>query len=411
MISTTSDRAVTLDRLPGGGFDAEAALAAVRRAIGPRKDAAQVQLHEPLFVGREREYVLDAIDSTFVSSVGEYVNRFERDLARICGVGHAIATANGTAALHVALLLAGVKAGDEVLIPALTFVATANAVAYCGAVPHLCDVTERTLGLDPLKLDAHLARIAERSGEGCRNRETGRRIAAVMPMHTFGHPVELDELLDVCRRWGIALVEDAAEALGSTYKGSHVGGVGRVAGLSFNGNKIVTTGGGGAILTNDPGLAKLAKHLTTTAKIPHRWAFDHDMLGYNYRLPNLNAALGCAQLEQLPDFLAAKRTLAERYIGAFRGVRGATIFQDADFARSNYWLVIMLLDEPDLEARDRFMSLCHASDVLVRPAWSCMQRQAAYLDVPRMDLGVTEALEARIVSLPSSVILGRDDAS
>lgn len=396
--------------LANSTFDPEAAFAAIERVVGATRthSGRPVQLHEPLFEGKERDYVIDAIDSTFVSSVGEYVNRFEREIAAICDVEHAVVTVNGTAALHMCLFLVGVKPGDEVLVPALTFIATANAVAYCGAVPHFCDVTERTLGLAPEKLEAHLDRVAERVGGECRNRLTGRRIAAVMPMHTFGHPVELDELREICDRWGLPLVEDAAEGLGSRYKGRHVGGFGRVGGLSFNGNKIVTTGGGGAILTNDPDLARRAKHLTTTAKRAHAWEFNHDELAWNYRMPNLNAALGCAQLEQLPTFLAAKRRLADAYVEAFEAVPGARVFRDQPFAESNHWLVAMLLDEPGVPVRDAFLRLGHDRGVSLRPAWAAMHRQPMYLDCPRDDLSVTEDLEARIINLPSSVFIARD---
>jgi len=266
-------------------------------------DRHAIALHEPSFAGNEWTYVKDCLDTGWVSSVGAYVDRLEADLSAYAGVRNAIAVVNGTAALHICLILAGVKANDEVLIPALTFVATANAVAYCGAVPHFADVEERTLGIDPTRLADYLTTTAELRSGGCYNRRTGRRIKAVVAMHTFGHPVDLDPLWRHCLRFGIELIEDAAESLGSFYKGRHTGNWGRLAAVSFNGNKIVTTGGGGAILTNDQELALQARHITTTAKIPHRWAFDHDRIGYNYRLPNINAALGCAQLEQLPGFL------------------------------------------------------------------------------------------------------------
>jgi perosamine synthetase len=298
-----------------------------------------------------------------------------------------------------------VEAGDEVLLPALTFVATANAVSYCAAIPHFCDSEAATLGLDPDKLDRHLAAIAERSSGGCRNRHTGRRIAAVVPMHTFGHPVRMDRLAEVAARWNIPIVEDAAEALGSQYQGRHVGHHGLLACLSFNGNKPVTTGGGGAIVTANERVARAAKHLTTTAKTPHQWAFLHDQVGYNYRLPNINAALGCAQLEQLDAFVAAKRRLALRYQEAFRDVPGASIFSDAEDARSNYWLVTMLLDEPDIAVRDAFLAACHEAGLLCRPAWTAMHRLPIYAGCPRMELSAAEALEARIVNLPSSMSL------
>ena len=410
MTSTISDPAAAgaAARL-NSGFDAEAAYAAIERVL--RATPRPASLHEPMFRGREWDYVKETLDSGWVSSVGSYVDRFERDLAEICEVRHAVVAVNGTAALHMCLLLAGVRQGDEVLAPALTFIATANAISYCGAIPHFCDVTERTLGLDPVLLDAHLRATAEIKDGACHNRSTGRRISACMPMHAFGHPAEMDELAEVCARWRIALVEDAAEALGSRYKGRHVGNFGLVSGLSFNGNKIVTTGGGGAILTNDPAIAKAAKHLTTTAKQPHKWAFNHDAVGYNYRMPNLNAALGCAQLEQLPGFRADKRALTARYIHEFAAVAGARIFADAPFAESNYWLVTMLLDKPDVAVRDAFLERCHAGKVLARPVWTCMHRLPLYEHCPRMDLAWAEQLEARIVNLPSSVIIERDYAA
>ena len=391
---------------PHEAFDIPCAIEAVERVVG---DAPRpVSLHEPRFAGHEWDYVKETLDSGWVSSVGKYVDRFEAMLAERCEVPHAIATVNGTAALHACLLLAGVQSGDEVLLPALTFIATANAVSYCGAVPHFCDSEEGTLGLDPGKLDRHLTDVAELAGGGCRNRKTGRRIAAVVPMHTFGHPARMDRLTKVAARWNIPIVEDAAEALGSRYQARHVGHHGLLACLSFNGNKPVTTGGGGAIITVDAEIARAAKHLTTTAKKPHQWAFLHDQVGYNYRLPNINAALGCAQLEQMDAFVAAKRRLAARYQEAFRDVPGAAIFVDADDSQSNYWLVTMLLDEPNLAVRDAFLAACHERGLLCRPAWTAMHRLPMYERCPRMDLSVAEELEARIVNLPSSMTLELD---
>jgi perosamine synthetase len=290
----------------------QAVLEATRRVVPAR--AGSVALHEPEFRGNEWAYLRECLDTGWVSSVGKFVDRFEAMLVEATGAKHAIAVVNGTAALHACLLLAGVQRHDEVLIPTLTFIATANAVSYIGAVPHFVDSTTRTLGVDAEKLEAHLRAIAEVRDGACRNRATDAVIRALVPMHTFGHPADLDELAALCERWKLVLVEDAAESLGSRYKGRHTGTVGRVAALSFNGNKPVTTGGGGAILTDDPALAKRAKHLTTTARVAHRWSFLHDEVGYNYRLPNLNAALGCAQLERFPDILARKRLLAARYI-------------------------------------------------------------------------------------------------
>jgi perosamine synthetase len=321
------------------------------------------------------------------------------------GAAHAVATINGTAALHICLQLVGVQRGDEVLIPTLTFIATANAVSYTGATPHFVDSEARTLGVDATKLEAYLREIAEIRDDSCRNRRTGAVIRALMPMHTFGHPVDLDAVIELCTRWHLALVEDAAESLGSWYHGRHTGNFGRAAGLSFNGNKIVTTGGGGAILTNDCDIGKLAKHLTTTARVAHHWSFIHDQVGYNYRLPNLNAALGCAQIERLPDFLARKRRLAERYIEAFRDVSGVTVMREPDNCLSNYWLNALLLDHADRTARDAILTALNDMGLMVRPVWTLMHWLPMYANCPRMDLSCAEALEQRIVNVPSSPFL------
>lgn len=385
-------------------LDLEGIVRAIRSALP--KSEEPVQLHEPHFEGNEWPYIKECLDTRWVSSVGSYVDRFERELAEYAGVKRAVAVVNGTAALHVCLKLAGVRAGDEVIIPTLTFVATANAVAYCGAIPHLADSAEATLGLDPAKLAEHLAEIAEIADGACRNRLTGRPIRAVLPMHTFGHAVDLEPLLEVCRRWKLPLIEDAAESLGTFYRGRHTGNYGCLAALSFNGNKIITTGGGGAILTNDEELGRLAKHLTTTAKVPHRWEFSHDQVGFNYRMPNLNAALGCAQLEQLPGFLAAKRALAERYRAAFDGVSGIRYFSEPAGSRSNYWLNTLVLDEAHADKRDAVLAVANAAGLTTRPAWTLMHRLPMFQEAPRMDLSVSESLERRILNIPSGVALG-----
>jgi perosamine synthetase len=384
-------------------LDTRAIVAAVR-AVVPAT-ATRVALHEPEFHGNEWVYVKECLDSGWVSSAGSYVDRFEAMLQDFTGAACAVATVNGTAALHVCLQLVGVQRGDEVLIPALTFIATANAVSYTGATPHFVDSETRTLGVDAVKLDAYLREIAEVHDDVCRNRRTGAVIRALVAMHTFGHPVDLDAVVALCARWRIALVEDAAESLGSWYRGRHTGTFGRVAGVSFNGNKIVTTGGGGAILTNDGEIGELAKHLTTTARVAHRWAFVHDRVGFNYRLPNLNAALGCAQMERLPDFLARKRRLAERYIEAFRGVAGVTVLREPPHCRSNYWLNVLLLDRPDRAALDAVLTALDDVGVMGRPVWTLMHRLPMYAACPRMDLSCAETLEQRIVNLPGSPFL------
>ena len=364
-----------------------------------------IPLHEPHFGGNEWGYVKECLDTGWVSSVGKFVDRFEADLAAYTGVKRAVAVVNGTAALQMALLLVGVRPGDEVLIPALTFVATANAVTYCGAIPHLVDSEERTLGLDPHKLEMYLSGIVEMRSDGAWNRQTGRRLKAVVPMHTFGHPVDLDSLEAVCSEYQLELVEDAAESLGSWYKGEHTGNRGKVSALSFNGNKIITTGGGGAILTNDEELGRLAKHLTTTAKIPHRWEFNHDQIGYNYRMPNLNAALGCAQLEQLPGFIESKRLLAERYRCAFADIEGVRFFCEPVDCRSNYWLNVLLLDKKQEGERDKLLDITNTGGIMTRPAWTPMHRLPMFADCPRMDLSVAESLERRLINIPSSANL------
>lgn len=364
-------------------------------------------LHEPTFAGNEWAYVKECIDTGWVSTAGKYVGRFEEMLRQTTGAAHAIAVMNGTAALHICLQLAGVRRGDEVLIPALTFIATANAVAYCGATPHLVDSEERTLGMDATKLDRYLRDIAGVKDGVCVNKRTGAVIRAAVPMHTFGHPVDLDALSEVCARWKLVLVEDAAESLGATYRGRHTGNAGLLSALSFNGNKVVTTGGGGAVLTNDPVIGRRAKHITTTARLVHRWSFLHDEVGYNYRMPNLNAALGCAQLEELPRFIEAKRAQVGRYARALAGVPGVKLFTEQPWARSSYWLNALLLDVPDLATRDRLLEETNARGIQTRPVWTLMHRLPHFEACPRDDLSVAEAIDQRLVNLPSSPVLKR----
>ncbi len=359
-------------------------------------------LHEPEFAGNEWKYIKDCLDTRMVSSVGSYVDRFERMLEEYTGAKHAVAVVNGTAGLHIALKLAGVQPGDEVLVPALTFVASANAVTYCGATPHFADSEESTLGMDPDKLAEYLRAQTEQRSGVCLNRRTGKVIRAMLPMHTFGHPVRLEELIRVARNFRITLIEDAAESIGSYYHGRHTGTFGVMGVLSFNGNKTITTGGGGAILTNDAELAKRAKHLTTTAKIPHPWEYRHDEIGYNYRLPNLNSALGCAQLEQLPGFLAAKTQLYELYHKALKGINDVSLFSSPPGCRSNYWLQTLLLAkerEGDLES---VLAKLHQGKILARPAWTLLNQLDPFKIYPRMPLDSVEDLVQRIVNLPST---------
>jgi aminotransferase in exopolysaccharide biosynthesis len=371
---------------------------AIRAVVGQGPAA----LHEPLFAGNEWRYVKECLDSTYVSSVGAFVDRFEGALAAFTGARHAVAVVNGTAALHVALRLAGVQPGDEVLMPSLCFVATAAAIRYCGAIPHFVDAEEGTLGLDPAALRGHLERISALR-DGVRvNGASGRPIRVVVPMHTFGHPVDVRGLADVADDFGLRVVEDAAESLGSLVAGRHTGTFGVMGTVSFNGNKTITTGGGGAILTDDSDLARRAKHVTTTARVPHRWAFVHDEVGYNYRMPNINAALGCAQIEQLPLLLEAKRRLFGRYQAAFANVPHVRVFGEPDGTRSNYWLQTLVLDEEVAAQRDAILEATNAAGLMTRPAWVLMHHLAPYRDCPRMPLPVAESLERRLVNVPSS---------
>ncbi|MFD3000874.1 LegC family aminotransferase [Pontibacter toksunensis] len=360
-----------------------------------------IPLHEPRFIGNEKKYVADAIDSTFVSSVGAYVNRFEEMMQDLTGAKYAVATVNGTAALHMALLVAGVKRGDEVLSQDLTFIATANAISYIGAHPVFLDIDRRTLGLSADKLEAFLQEYGQKRDEGTVNTSTGNRIAACVPMHTYGFPCEIERIAAICREWNIPLIEDAAESLGSYYKGKHTGTSGLMGAFSFNGNKTVTCGGGGAIVTDNKELAKLAKHLTTQAKVPHAWEFNHDHIGYNYRMPNLNAALACAQLEQLHAFVENKRGLAETYKRFFSEVENLTYCEEGPDAKANYWLNALLLDSK--EERDTFLTEANSNGVMSRPAWTLMHKLPMFQNCQHHDVSVSEWVEERLVNIPSSV--------
>lgn len=377
----------------------------IERVLG--RPAHPIALHEPEFSGNEWSYVKECLDSGWVSSVGKYVDEFESRLAAYTGAKYAIATVNGTTGLHAALHVAGVEPGDEVLVPALTFVATANAVSHCGAVPHFVDSAEANFGLDPLALAEYLAYVAEPTTDVCRNRLTGRRLAAIVPTHVFGHPVDMEALLDVAARYKLAVVEDAAESLGSWIGNRHTGTFGRMGVLSFNGNKIITTGGGGAILTDDREVALRLKHLTTTAKLPHRWEFVHDEVAYNYRLPNLNAALGCAQLERLPTMLLKKRKLAEAYADAFADANEFRFAEESPGCTSNYWLNAILLPTALGMQRDEFIGAAHEAGFQCRPVWRLMHRLAMYAHCPRAELPVAKRIEQQLINIPSSASLSR----
>ena len=362
-----------------------------------------IPLHEPHMGDLEREYVSSCVESTFVSSVGEYVDQFENEIAEYTGAKRAIAVVNGTAALHISLLLAEVQKDDEVLVPGLTFAATANAVAYAGAVPHFVDSEEETLGICPIALDAYLSEFCKVRDQGCLNKKTGRKISAMVPVHIFGHPCKIEELIEVARKYKVKVVEDAAESLGSFYKGRHTGTFGMLGTVSFNGNKIITTGGGGAILTNDDDLANQAKHLTTTAKVPHRWEYVHDQVGYNYRMPNLNAAFGCAQFKRLPEFLESKRKLFEVYEENLSGINGIRLLQAPPQCTSNYWLQTILLE--GTEQRDDVLAAFNEAGYMSRPVWTGLHKLKPFETCPRMEMKVTDMLEKRIINLPSSAFL------
>ncbi len=363
-----------------------------------------VMLHEPLLEGNAKKYVTSCIDENWVSSVGAFVDRFEQDLAKACGAKYAIAMTNGTSALSASLIMMGVQPDDEVLIPSLTFVATANAVSHANAVPHFVEVEEQSLGIDPVALDQYLRETVTSKNGLSVNKHTGRVIRALMPVHVFGHPCQLAALKAIAEKYNLLLLEDATEALGSRIGEQRIGSDG-VAVFSFNGNKIITTGGGGAITLQDEETYKRFKHTISTGKLPHAWRFDHDVVAWNYRMPNLNAALGCAQLEGLEKFIAAKRNLAERYAKAFLDVKGARILQEPEGTTSNYWLVALMVDDGDEVWLEDTLTAFHNAQILCRPLWTPLHQLPMYSASPRSDLRLTESLVQRVISLPSSVKL------
>lgn len=361
-----------------------------------------IPLHAPVFMGNEQAYLAETIDSTFVSSVGKFVDEFEQKIQDFTHTARTIATVNGTATLHTALHLTGIQAGDLVITQALTFVATCNALYHMGAKPIFIDIEPNAFGLCPKATSSWLSENAVLDANGqCRHKESGAAIKAIMPMHTFGHPVQLDELLLICEEWNLVLIEDAAESLGSYYKSQHTGTLGRFGTLSFNGNKVITTGGGGMLLCRDQEDGVKAKHITTTAKAPHAYEFYHDEPGFNYRMPNLNAALGCAQMEQLEVILANKRVTAERYAEFFEN-SDYKFVKEPEYARSNYWLNAIVC--PDLDSRNKLLETTNAQGVMTRPVWQLMHRLPMFADALRGDLTNSEWAEARLVNLPSSVV-------
>lgn len=357
----------------------------------------------PKFIGNEKKYLNECIDTTFVSSVGQFVDRFEEDAARYTGAKKAVVCVSGTNALHMALMLVGVERDDEVLTQALTFIATCNALSYIGAHPVFLDVDKSTMGLSPDAVKEWLSRNAEIRDGQCYNKRTGRRVKACVPMHTFGHPVRINELVNICNECHIELVEDAAESIGSRYNGQHTGTFSKVGAISFNGNKTITTGGGGMLLFQDEELGKYAKHITTQAKIPHRWEFRHDHIGYNYRMPNINAALGCAQLENLDKYVADKRETAKRYAEYFAGMNGIEFFVEPENAFSNYWLNAVLL--PNKEEQIRFLEYTNDHGVMTRPIWELMNRLPMFENCETDGLENTIMFADRVVNIPSSVRL------
>lgn len=364
-----------------------------------------VPLHAPTFIGNEKKYLNECIDSTFVSSVGNFVDRFEREMEAYTGAARAVVCVNGTNALHMSLILAGVERDDEVITQALTFIATCNAISYIGAYPVFLDVDKDTMGLSPIALDNWLESNAFLDDDGdCRNKHTGRRVKACVPMHTFGHPARVDQLAQICEKWNITLVEDAAESIGSLYKGKHTGTFGKIGAISFNGNKTITTGGGGMLLFRDRELGDFAKYLTTQAKVPHRWEFVHDHIGYNYRMPNINAALGCAQLECIGSFIDSKRNTAKAYAEFFSSrPSGIEFVIEPEESRSNYWLNAVIL--PDRATRDAFLEATNDNGVMTRPVWELMNRLPMFAGAETDSLANTIWLADRIVNIPSSVII------
>lgn len=361
-----------------------------------------IPLHRPYFLGNEKKYLSEAIDSTFVSSVGNSVEEFETKIAEYTGIKYAVAMVNGTAALHLALKMAGVKRDTEVITQSLTFVATCNAIDYCGASPIFVDVNKNTASLDPSSLESFLKKHCELRDDGlCWNKKNNKKVKACLPMHTFGLPAQLDEIKKICSDYNLILVEDAAESLGSFYKENHTGSAGLLSTLSFNGNKIITTGSGGMILTNDKEIALTAKHLSTTAKKPHIWDFLHDKVGFNYRLSNLNAALGLAQLESLPSYIENKRWVSEQYFEW--GKKNNEIFlKEMNNTKSNYWLNTLVVN--DREKRDKFLEVTNKNEIMTRPAWTPMHKLPMYSNCEKGDMTNTEWLFDRLVSVPSSIV-------
>lgn len=361
-----------------------------------------IPLHEPRFMGNEKKYLNECIDTTYVSSVGKFVDELEDKIASYTGTRYAVATSNGTSALHIALLVCNVKSDDEVITQPLTFIATCNAISYCGARPIFIDVDKDTMGLSPSALKEFLNKNTLIKNQQCINKKSGQKIKACVPIHTFGHPCRIDEIKSICDQYYINVIEDVAESLGSFYKDKHTGTFGQMGATSFNGNKIVTAGGGGCIVTNNKALAKKAKHLTTTARVPHKWKYSHDMIGYNYRMPNLNAGLMVAQLEQIEQFLLNKRELANTYESFFSGT-SIKFIKELKHSKSNYWLNAIILK--DKKQRDLFLDETNSAGVMTRPTWVLMNKLPMFNKYQCSDLTNAKWLEERVVNIPSSVTI------
>ena len=374
---------------------------AIRSVLGD----SEYCLHKPQLDHSELDNLKICIETSFVSSVGEYVDKFENMLSNFTKSENVIALVNGTSALHLALKVADIKDNEEVICPSLTFVATPNAISYVNAKPHFVDVNESTLGLDPLALKKWLDEIVIKENGNSINKITGRKISSIIPMHTFGHPVEIESILEIAKEYSLKVIEDAAESLGSFYKKKHSGTFGDIGTLSFNGNKILTTGGGGALLTNNKLLAKKAKHLSTTAKVKHNWKYIHDQIGFNYRLPNLNAALGCSQMKKLPHFIESKRRLFHKYFEVFKSIDGIKLFSEPINSKSNYWLQTLILEKGYEKELSNILNFTNKSGISTRPAWELMHTLKMYKDCPRAPLPIAESLAKRIINIPSSAFL------
>ncbi len=374
---------------------------AIRSVIGD----SNFSLHEPRLDNLEMDNLRDCINTSYVSSVGEYVNKFEKKLSEFTKSKNVIALVNGTSALHLALKVSDIKDNEEIICPCLTFVATPNAISYVNAKPHFVDINESTLGIDPAALEKWLSKITIKKNGYSFNKKTGRKISSIIPMHTFGHPVEITAILEISKNFNLKVIEDAAESLGSLYEKKHTGTFGEIGILSFNGNKILTTGGGGALLTNNDFIAKKAKHLSTTAKVKHDWKFIHDEVGFNYRLPNINAALGCAQMDKLPLFIESKRKLFNNYFEAFKNIDGIKLFSEPRNSRSNYWLQTLILEKGYEKELLNILNYTNMSGLNTRPAWELMHTLKMYKECPRAPLPIAESLAKRIINIPSSAFL------